>query len=68
MTPKCNKSRHSWRRAQWGCTENPGVTDTGNGAILIADICRHCAVQRSKIRSYCGRTRDNRTTYHHGEA
>jgi len=62
--PKCTRTRHNWRRAEWGCRENPGVMDTGNGALLIVNICAHCGMQRSTIRSYCGRTRDNRTTYH----
>lgn len=65
MTPLCaSLKRHRWQRStRIGCRENPGVMDTGNGAIVTVDVCARCGMERAIVRSYCGRTRDNRIQF-----
>lgn len=48
----------------FGLRERPGVYDTGTGAIKIIETNRGIpGVERVIIRSYCGRTQDNRVFY-----
>jgi Rieske Fe-S protein len=61
--PQCTRTRHKFIRAWWGCKENPGCWDNGNGALVYVDVCRHCGCQRREVRSYCGRDHDNAVTY-----
>lgn len=46
--PKCDKSRHTWRRP-WsivgGLKENPGVHGKGGG-VIITDVCITCGCAR----------------------
>lgn len=62
--PLCTVSRprHAWERAKFGCRENPGVVDNGNGAIVITDRCRWCGITRQHTRYHDPRRR-NRVTY-----
>jgi hypothetical protein len=66
--PCCSKARHRFIRAWWGCKENPGTWDNGNGALVFLDVCLHCGCQRREVRSYCGRTDDNVLTYSQPDA
>lgn len=48
----------------FGFREHPGVYDTGTGAIKIVEANRGIpGIERVVIRSYCGRTQDNRVFY-----
>jgi hypothetical protein len=53
-----------WTRVSYGMRENPGVWDTGNGALRYVD--EHAAypgIERVTVRSYCGRDSDNGRYY-----
>ena len=48
----------------FGFRERPGVYDTGTGAIKTVEANRGIpGIERVVIRSYCGRTQDNRVFY-----
>lgn len=48
-----------WSAKQCGLKENPGVYDTGNGALRILLVSRdYPGVTRVEFRSYCGREAD----------
>lgn len=50
----------TWKPAPYGMADNPGVYDTGNGAIkTIEESPSHPGVERITIKSYCGRDSDN---------
>lgn len=47
-----------------GNTENPGVQDTGNGALATYEVSRdYPGIRRVTVRSYCGRRSDDRRYY-----
>lgn len=58
--------RHTWIASTQGLSENPGVWDTGNGAMRYREICA-CGAQRERIRSYCGRGGDTTHIMRAGE-
>lgn len=52
------------RNEKIGNRENPGVQDTGNGALATYEIsAAYPGVQRVTVRSYCGRRGDDRRYY-----
>lgn len=54
----------TWTPAAYGLKEQPGVFDTGTGAIQIVEANPGFpGIQRVTIRSYCGRTEDDRRYY-----
>jgi hypothetical protein len=58
------QKRKQWVPAPYGAQDNPGVFDTGNGALMFIE--RNEAfpgLERVEIRSYCGRPNDNRLFY-----
>ena len=53
-----------WQPAPIGMTENPGVFDNGNGAMMYVERNdAHSGIERVTVRSYCGRGHDNRRFY-----
>ena len=53
-----------WTRVKYGCDQNPGCWDTGNGAIqTVCECSTYPGVERVTIESYCGRNSDNRRYY-----
>jgi hypothetical protein len=54
----------AWRRVDYGNKENPGVWDTGNGALRYVHECdAYPGIERVTIETYCGRTSDNKRYY-----
>lgn len=57
-------SSSTWTRVEYGHTANPGVYDTGNGALMIIEECRsYPGVERCTVTSYCGRDGQDTTYY-----
>jgi hypothetical protein len=57
-------AKSNWRSVSYGCRENPGVWDTGNGAMrYVEENPAYPGVERVTVRSYCGRTCDNARYY-----
>lgn len=54
-----------WKRDEkTGCTENPGVVDTGNGALKTIEVSDQApGILRITVESYCGRSSDNERYY-----
>lgn len=53
-----------WTNVPYGDSRNPGVWDTGNGAIRTVEENRdYPGIERVTVASYCGRTYDNRRYY-----
>lgn len=53
-----------WTPAPYGLPENPGVFDTGNGALRTIERCADFpGVERVTVKSYCGRTDDDCVYY-----
>ena len=52
--PDCPEAEeHDWTNEfENGCTENPGVWDTGNGRMKYIAHCRHCGMMRTNISLY----------------
>jgi hypothetical protein len=62
MTNHPNRNR--WVSVSYGCRENPGVWDTGNGALRMVDECAaYPGIERVTVSSYCGRTYDDTRYY-----
>ncbi|MBS0551350.1 MAG: hypothetical protein JSS47_02300 [Proteobacteria bacterium] len=54
----------TWIPATYGLKEQPGIYDTGTGAIQIIEANPGFpGIQRVTIHSYCGRRRDRRPFY-----
>jgi len=54
----------TWLPAAYGLKEQPGIYDTGTGAIEIVEANPGFpGIQRITIRSYCGRPQDDRRFY-----
>ena len=52
--------KRKWRLVSYGMRENPGIWDTGNGAIKSIEWNpRYPGLERVTIKSYCGRDHDN---------
>ncbi len=65
--PPCASPRrhHSWRPANVGCAENPGVLGAGGNRLAILHTCPHCSVTRREA-NYTDRHGDThgwRVTY-----
>jgi len=53
-----------WTRVGYGCEQNPGCWDTGNGAIkVVLENGKYPGVEKVVVTSYCGRSSDNGTYY-----
>lgn len=53
-----------WTLVKYGCRENPGIFDTGNGAIRsIEESPAYPGIERVTVSSYCGRDYDNGRWY-----
>lgn len=63
--PKCiwPRKRHTWKRSDTGCAENPGVFDNGNGGLEYHHVCPHCGTTRITVHSYCGRPENDGVWY-----
>lgn len=62
-TPSCKigRKRHTWRRSDIGCRENPGVFSLGGTLLAFVDQCPSCGTVRTVRRDYV--TRRESTSY-----
>jgi hypothetical protein len=51
-------ANHKWQ-SSGGCSENPGVFDSGNGGMVYVSVCSHCGLTRERGHDYTGQRPGN---------